>query len=250
MLGGRADFDFGQYAASSRLQHQAENFIPFRFRQTVTLYEFARGPALTASLAVLLAGTLWRLARLAARPAPPDLSAPRGSAATGALRGIAHRFWPHPRFGATIGVSTAVGYAYHVGLAVIVFSFLPHIQFIRQLTGLRWPALPDPVTYFAGGLTTAALVVALVQRRGDPVKRMLSRFDDYFSWLVVFLPVITGMALIDVPRGSGNPAVAVHLLSVELLLAWFPFGKLMHALTAFWSRGLTGAKYARRGALP
>lgn len=216
----------------------------------MTLYEFARGPALDASLVVFLGGTLWRVARLAARPAPPDLSAARGSAAAGALRGIVRRFWPHPRFGSKIAGSIAVGYAYHVGLAFIVLGFLPHIQFVRELTGLRWPALPDPVAYFAGALTTAALCVALVQRRSDPVKRMLSRFDDYFSWFVVFLPVITGMALIETPRGSGSPAIAVHLLSVELLLAWFPFGKLMHALTAFWSRGVTGAKYARRGALP
>jgi hypothetical protein len=216
----------------------------------MSLLEFARGPALTASLAVLVAGTAWRLLRLAARPAPADRSQPRASAAAGALRGIAHRFWPHPRFGAKIGFSVAIGYVYHLGLAVIVLAFLPHIEFIRRLTGLRWPALPDAVTYFAGALTTAALIIALVQRLGDPVKRMLSRFDDYFSWLVVFLPVITGMALIGVDRDSGSPAVGVHLLSVELLLAWFPFGKLMHAVTAFWSRALTGAKYGRRGALP
>lgn len=216
----------------------------------MTLLEFARGPGLAASLTVLIAGTLWRLARLAVRPGQRDLSQPRGSPAGGALYGIAHRFWPHRRFGAAIGFSTAVGYVYHVGLALIVFGFLPHIQFIRRLTGLHWPALPDPVTYLAGALTIVALVIVLIQRRGDPVKRMLSRFDDYFSWLVVFLPVVTGMALIGGQRGADGPAVAVHLLSVELLLVWFPFGKLMHAGLAFWSRAVTGAKYARRGALP
>jgi nitrate reductase gamma subunit len=216
----------------------------------MTLLEFASGPALTIALTVFVAGTLWRILRLAIRPAPRDLSAPRGSAASGALHGIVRRFWPHPRFGARIGFSTAIGYVYHLGLAVIVFTFLPHIAFVKQLTGLHWPALPDPVTYFAGALTTAALVIALVQRRGDPVKRMLSRFDDYFSWVVTFLPVITGMAIIDIERGSNSPLIAVHLLSFELLLVWFPFGKLMHAGLAFWSRGITGAKYARRGALP
>lgn len=216
----------------------------------MTLLEFARGPALAASLTVFVAGTLWRTARLFVRPAQRDLSAPRGSVLFGALRGMLYRFWPHPRFGSTIGFSTAVGYVYHVGLAVIVFGFLPHIEFVHHLTGLYWPALPNEVTYIAGVLTAVALVIALVQRRTDPVKHMLSRFDDYFSWFVVFLPVITGMAIIGVRRHSTSPAVAVHLLSVELLLMWFPFGKLMHAGLAFWSRALTGAKYARRGALP
>ena len=40
------------------------------------------------------------------------------------------------------------------------------------------------------------------------------------------------------------------LLPVELFLLWFPFGKLMHAGLAFWSRGITGVKYGRRGAMP
>jgi nitrate reductase gamma subunit len=42
--------------------------------------------------------------------------------------------------------------------------------------------------------------------------------------------------------------LAVHLLSVELLLVWFPFGKLMHAFTIFAARGATGLTFERRGA--
>jgi nitrate reductase gamma subunit len=216
----------------------------------MTLLEFARGPALTVALAVFVAGTLWRIAWLIARPAPRDLSKARGSAAAGALHGIVRRFWPHPRFGARIGFSVFIGYLYHLGLALIVFAYLPHIEFIRKLIGVGWPALPSQVTYFAGGITFFALVVALMLRLTDPVKRLLSRFDDYFSWLVVFLPVATGMAAFNAARGFSEGYIAIHLLSVELLLVWFPFGKLMHAGLAFWARGITGAKYARRGALP
>ena len=218
----------------------------------MTLLEFARGPALTVALTVFIAGTLWRIFRLATRPAPPDRSAPRVDAAmAGALHGILRRFWPHPRFGARIGFSVFIGYLYHIGLAVIVFAYLPHIEFIRKLIGVGWPALPAPVTYFAGGVTMFALLVALMLRLTDPVKRLLSRFDDYFSWLVIFLPVATGMAAFDTAAGSSNPSyIALHLLTVELFLLWFPFGKLMHAGLAFWSRGITGVKYGRRGAMP
>jgi hypothetical protein len=41
--------------------------------------------------------------------------------------------------------------------------------------------------------------------------------------------------------------VAIHLLSLELLLVWLPFGKLSHAFLVFLSRGYTGAAFARRG---
>ncbi|OIQ63640.1 hypothetical protein GALL_548200 [mine drainage metagenome] len=42
--------------------------------------------------------------------------------------------------------------------------------------------------------------------------------------------------------------LAVHILSVAVLLIWFPFGKLMHAALVFVSRGSTGALFERKGA--
>jgi len=148
------------------------------------------------------------------------------------------------------------GYLYHLGLAVIALGFLPHIQFIERLTGLRWPALPAPVMYVAAALTIVALLMALQDRLGDPVLRLLSGFDDYFSWFVVFLPLLTGMAAMSgwspQANSGGAPvyplALAVHLLSVELLFLWLPFGKLSHAVLVFFSRGVTGAALARKGA--
>ncbi len=44
----------------------------------------------------------------------------------------------------------------------------------------------------------------------------------------------------------GGP-LAVHLLSLELLLIWFPFGKLMHAFLFAFSRGATGIRFSHRG---
>jgi hypothetical protein len=41
--------------------------------------------------------------------------------------------------------------------------------------------------------------------------------------------------------------LAVHLLSLELLLIWFPFGKLMHAVWFALSRGATGIRFSHRG---
>jgi len=51
------------------------------------------------------------------------------------------------------------------------------------------------------------------------------------------------------PAQPLNPVpVAIHLLSLELLLVWLPFGKLAHAFLVFLSRGYTGAAFARKGA--
>jgi len=212
----------------------------------VELLQFARGPALWASLAVLVAGSLWRVAGILRLGATPDLSEPRSTRLfAGAMRGIFARMVPRVEFRLRKKLSFWNGYVYHLGLAVIVFGYLPHIRFVERLTGLAWPPLPDPVVYLSVGLTFVSLLIALMERLTDPVRRLLSGFDDYFSWCVVVLPLATGMIAI---QQSDPLPLAIHLLSVELLFLWLPFGKLAHAFLVFASRGVTGAALARKGA--
>jgi nitrate reductase gamma subunit len=224
----------------------------------VELLQFARGPALWASLAVLAAGSLWRIAGIWRLGEQPDLSEPRSTRLfAGAMRGIVARMVPRKEFRDRVGPSLWYGYAYHVGLAVIVFGYAPHIQFVERLTGLAWPALPEAVVFPIVGVTFAGLFLALVERLTDPVRRLLSGFDDYFSWFIVLLPLATGMIAIHESYAPGAvPApplyplpLAIHLLSVELLFLWLPFGKLAHAFLVFASRGITGAAAARKGAI-
>ena len=220
------------------------------------LLEFTRGPALAFAGAVFGLGIAWRLVGIFRRPAHRDLSEPRStSTGAGAARAIATHMWHAKNFRARSLTRSLNAYAYHVGLAIVVFGFVPHIAFIGRLTGLSWPALPSWIFVAGVGLTFVGLFYALLERLTSPVLRLLSNFDDYASWAVTILPMVTGMALLTLPIASRYPftpdrpmAVALHLLSLELLLAWLPFGKLSHAFLVFISRGATGAAFSRRGA--
>jgi nitrate reductase gamma subunit len=221
------------------------------------LLEFARGPALWFSLLVLVAGSAWRIIAICRLGTRPDLSEPRGTRRfAGAMRGIFGRMIQRKEFRRRGKLGALNGYFYHLGLAVIAFGYLPHILFVRRLTGLAWPALPEWVVYLAVGPTIVALLMVLYERLVDPVLRLLSGRDDYFSWFVVFLPLLTGMGAVSdwslQPAAGGAPLyalpLAIHLLSVELLLLWLPFGKLAHAFLVFLSRGVTGIALARKGA--
>ena len=63
--------------------------------------------------------------------------------------------------GAPVLLISLNGYAFHIGLALVFFGYAPHIAFIRRLTGLSWPALPDGVMYLAAGATIVSLLLAL-----------------------------------------------------------------------------------------
>lgn len=213
------------------------------------LLSFARGPALQWSMALCAFGLAWRLTGILLMPQKRDLSEPRGGAAwLGAWRMIAGRLWPKPEFAAGSAASTTLGYLFHVGLFVVFFLAAPHVAFVEDLVGLSWPHLPNTVVTVAGAVTLAALLAMLVLRVASPVKRLLSNFDDYFSWLVTFAPVATGLAATAHVGGRYETVLALHILAAEVLIAWLPFGKLMHAFLVFASRGVTGYALARKGA--
>lgn len=212
----------------------------------MALLEFARGPGLAIALAIFAAGLVWRIAGIFRRPVPPDHSAPRRTdIVAGGVRAIFARMLP-PRGVKVRGAAMANAYAYHLGLALVVFAYAPHIAFIERTTGLAWPALPDAVAYVAAGVAIVGLLIALLTRLTDPVLRLLSGFDDYFSWFVTMAPLATGMALLPMP--AQPLPLAIHLLSLELLLVWLPFGKLAHAALVFVSRYRTGSDFTRKGA--
>lgn len=224
----------------------------------MTLLEFARGPALAFAIAVFLLGSAWRLWTIFRLPRLADRSPAREGAASpaaGALHAIVRAMWPRRSFARWTHFLTLNGYVFHVGLAVVFFGYAPHIAFVRRLTGLSWPAFPDAVMYVAAGVTIVSLLFALLWRLTDPVRKTLSTADDTISWTVTFLPLLTGMAATSEPSAAilardhaiYTTALSIHLLSAELLLVWFPFGKLMHAVLFAFSRGASGIRLSHRG---
>jgi len=169
------------------------------------LLSFARGPALTAALAVFVLGTLWRLAGVLRRPRMPDLSPARERAPSnlvGALRAVVNGMWPRKEFVAAALVTTINGYVFHIGIALVFLGYAPHIAFIHRLTGFSWRALPDVVIYLAAAAAIIALLVALGSRLTDPVLRKISNAGDLFTWTITFLPLITGMAVVFEPSSA------------------------------------------------
>lgn len=222
------------------------------------LLDIARGPVLVFAIAVFLLGSLWRLIGVLRLPSMRDLSPARANApstAAAAGHAIVRGMWPRAAFSRRTQYLTINGYVFHIGLALVFFGYAPHIAFVRRISGVSWPALPDEVMYLAAAATIVSLLLALTLRITDPVRKTISSADDWITWTIVFLPLITGMAVLIEPSQAilAHPhtiyrgPVAVHLLSLELLLVWFPFGKLMHAFLFAFSRGATGVRFSHRG---
>ena len=213
------------------------------------LLAFAKGPILMWSLIIFVVGVSWRLLGVLLLRRKHDYSEPRDtSPAWGAVRTVFTRVATRKEFRARAIYGEILSYVFHIGLVIVVFLFVPHILFIKDLTGLSWAGLPNNVIYAVGVITLIALIAVLIRRLTQPVLRLLSNFDDYFSWLVTTTPVVTGLLAAAHLGARYETLLGIHILSVELLFIWFPFGKLMHAFFAFISRGTTGALLERKGA--
>lgn len=215
------------------------------------LLEFARGPALQFAITIFVAGISFRIFSLLLLWRTRDSS--EGSSRekpmfVAAVREIIRRLWPQAAYKQRTMFALINGYVLHIGLALCVFFLMPHVLFIKDLIGLSWPALPNNVIYAVGVITVGSMVAALVMRFANPAQRIISTFDDWFSWLVTFLPLISGLIATSHLGARYETLLALHILSVALLLIWLPFGKLMHFLLVFVTRSQTGAHLSHRGA--
>lgn len=210
---------------------------------------WVRGTGLNIAVGIFLLGVLWRLIEIYSLGRKKDLSAPRHVAGASGLNTVFRRSLPPKDMGMVkkSPVSYIGGYTFHIGLAIIVFLFAPHIKTIQGLTGLSWPGLPSQFVDLVAVVTIAAMVVVLVDRINKPVKRYLSTFEDWFTWLVTFLPLLTGWLAVRHLLLPYTTMLAIHILTVEILLVVLPFTKLFHAFTLWGSRYYNGAVNGHKG---
>lgn len=214
----------------------------------MSFLQVTEGPLWYFAATVFVVGVVWRLVGILRLGRPVDRSAARASGLGGALKAIVLHSVPHggnlPR---TI-YHFVSGYAFHVGLFVLLLFAAPHVKFIQdRLIGVSWAAMPRWGFLIAAEAAFAGLILMWVRRLTDPVMRRLSDADDHFGTWLVFTVMLTGcLALQEAHDGLR----ALHMLFVDLLLIYFPFGRLMHAFTFVFSRAYTGATYGRRGVTP
>jgi nitrate reductase gamma subunit len=136
-------------------------------------------------------------------------------------------------------LTLAAGTFYHVGILVAL------LQLFTLLAGLRSPEI---LTRSFGILVPVSLVsgvALLVKRAVMPTLRALSSPDDYAANVIVDLFLLLSfLAILD--RAWVNWLAAA---SIPLFL-YLPIGKIRHCVFFFYTRGLFGLFFGRRGVLP
>lgn len=204
---------------------------------------WVRGPALQAALVIFIVGMVIRVLEILVLGRNKDLSVARANHIAAGFRTIFTRSIPL----SGTWKQHLSGFIWHIGFFIVLLFFAPHILLFKQSLGLSWPALSNSIIEIVTIVTLAALVFSLFTRFTDPVRRLLATAGDYFAWLVTLLPIMTGYMAFHRVGADYTLMLAIHILSVNLLLVAFPFSKLTHAVTVFFSRWYNGATAGRKG---
>lgn len=208
---------------------------------------WARGPAFEIATVILVVGMIVRIIEIVMLGRKENLAAARGSATAGGFKEIAARSLPQKGVFQRSAFTIVMGYIFHIGLFVVIFLLAPHIAVFDKVLGISWPALPTNIVDAVSVITILALVAVLIYRLNSKVQRYLSGPMDYVVWALTILPLITGYMAFHRIGFSGTMLMAVHIMSVELLMIAFPFTKLSHAFTLFLARFYNGAVTGLKG---
>lgn len=213
----------------------------------VVFLQWVKGPLFSLAVMIFVIGVVLRFAEIFSLGRAKNLAVPKGNPTLGGWREIGRHFKVDQGTFQQNKITVIAGYVFHIGLFIVMFLLAAHIALIKHSLGWSWPNLPTPVVDGAALLSMLALVILLIDRLTQPVKRFLSRRNDYFVWAATFLPLLTGYMAYHHFWLSPQWLLGLHILSVEFLLVLFPFSKLMHTFTLFLSRWYNGASMGLRG---
>jgi len=213
----------------------------------IEFLNWVRGPGFQIATIIFVAGVIIRFAEILLLGRKTNLAEAKGSEMRSGLRTVVTRSFPDKNTFQRSMFTIVAGYIFHLGLFVTLFLFAPHILMFKEVFGFGWPSLPTPVVDAMAVVTIIALLAVLTHRMRNNVLKFLTTTEDYIVWLVTIAPLITGYIAFHRIGMTAPTLIAIHILSVELLLILFPFTKLMHTFTVVLSRWYGGAISGYRG---
>jgi nitrate reductase gamma subunit len=218
------------------------------------MVEFLTGPMLWLSLAVFVAGMVWRVIWYI-----KGLSWQLDRVAYGHFKDIGRAwaiksivYWLIPfrtKSWQANPVFTSLFFLFHFGLVLVPLFLFAHVMILKQAIGISWPTFP-------AGLSDALTILAIIgglgillRRFALPEVRIITTGQD-LALLGLTLTVLVSGFVSAHQAGDGNGWMILHVIAGEVTLLIAPFTKLSHIVLFFCSRAQIGMDFGiKRGGM-
>lgn len=221
-----------------------------------SILEFSRGPFFRVALFIFVGGMFYRLARIIFLGWPRERVPRRGSKLSGIVKTYLKGLillpfipWVKNTFSRN-ALTYVAGGLFHLALFVVIFFGTPHMLVWKSLLGFGWPTLPLPITDWFAAIGIISLLLLLVNRMVHPVLRLITRVPDWFNWVFVFLPFLTGYMMTHHLWFRYEMLFSLHVIFVNILLIWIPMSRISHFIFYFFTRTIHGAQFGKRAVNP
>ncbi|MFC1840115.1 TmcC family electron transfer complex membrane anchor subunit [Thermodesulfobacteriota bacterium] len=209
----------------------------------VSLYSFLTGPMFWISVAVFLAGIIFKLIRMLILVKEKEAFILSYLSLKYGLRSVLHWIIPfassnmrqHP-------IMTLAAFSFHICLLVTPLFLLAHIILIDEAINISYWALPDALADLMTIIVIGGCLFFMVRRIIKPEVRFVTTYSDYLFLFIIALPFITGLwAASQLPGYSY--VLLLHIFSGELMLILIPFTRLVHMVFALFTRFYMGSEF-------
>lgn len=209
----------------------------------VSLYSFLAGPMVWISVAIFIAGIIYKIIRMLILVKEKEAFIFSYLSLRYGLRSILH--WVVPFASSNMRrhpVMTLAAFLFHICLLVTPLFLLAHIILIDEAININYRALPDSLADLMTIVVIGGCLFFMVRRIIKPEVRFVTTYSDYFFLFIIALPFMTGFwAAAQLPGYSY--VLLLHIFSGEMMLILIPFTRLVHMVFALFSRFYMGSEF-------
>jgi len=210
------------------------------------------GVLLYLAVLVFVVGTLRKILRYAATPAPLKIpTTPAPTTRSGVLWRLAKEVVLFESLFKASKWTWIFGWAFHAGLFL---ALLTHLRYVVEPIWW-WVLLVPQISHYAGMLMLFGLTGLLARRFLVDRVRYISAPSDFLMLVFLMALAASGLGIkywspaniwqvrefalsfisLDIGALAFNPVLFVHIVLAAVLLLIFPFSKLLHAPGLFFS---------------
>jgi nitrate reductase gamma subunit len=214
------------------------------FLESVTLYNFLRGPMVWVAFIIFFAGSFYKVYTLIKQAKGEKFILPFVSLKA-ALKSLMHWLIPFgSRNWRLRPLFTIVTFSFHICLVFTPIFLLAHNLLWYESWGISWPTLSESLADVMTVIAIIGCIYLFLRRIFNPTVNFVTFKSDILFIIICFLTFLTGFLAYHQWLLPYRAMLNLHIISGEIMLISIPLTRLAHMFYFFLTRTWMASQFA------